>query len=93
MKTLSFNSTRTIYKGGTSAQGAHFSSMAENLAILSRIRDLLELPRCQSCTESSNVSLSHACDAAGLRPCRETLERLKKAIAADRAENPQLWNA
>lgn len=54
---------------------------------------LLALPRCMSCTESSNVGLSHAVDSANFSPSPETLARLEKAIEGDKEWNPHHWTA
>ena len=59
---------------------------------LAEIKDLLQLPRCENCTQDSNISLANACDSARFDPSKETLERLKIAIAADKEENPHHWN-
>jgi hypothetical protein len=67
-------------------------SRMQNLAMLRDIQELLDLPRCQSCTQSSNIALANACDSAGLSPSKKSLERLKSAIANDKRENPHHWS-
>lgn len=55
------------------------------------IARLLEAPRCQSCTESSNVALTHAIDSASMKPSPESLIRLIREIEGDKEWNPHFW--
>jgi hypothetical protein len=59
--------------------------------IAAKIDALLSLPRCKSCTESDNVALAHAVDAAGLSPSETSFARLRKEIFRDRCNHPEKW--
>ena len=58
-----------------------------------KVEILRNAPRVKSCTESSNVSLSHATDSLFFNPsCANSAIRFVKAVDADRECNPHLWN-